>query len=96
MLLSNNLLGAVIACHVWLCFRTPRELLGSKSVILLSLVSSLSPCLAVFILEVRVLHFHKFPCFRHHDDLQSSLRIQGPMMCPNSSMVTAKLSIVVS
>ncbi len=59
------------------------------------LVFSLSPCLAVFTLEVRV-YLHKYPYSHHYDDLQSSLRTQGPMTCPNSSMDMAKLLIVVS
>ena len=40
--------------------------------------------------------YTKYLYSHHYYDLQSSPRIQGLMMCPNSSMDMAKLLIVVS
>jgi hypothetical protein len=58
-------------------------------------VFSSSSCLAAFILEVRI-YLHDYSYSHHYDGLQSFLRTQGLMMCPNSSMDMAKSLIVVS
>jgi hypothetical protein len=95
MLLYNNILALELRAMFGSAFELRVNFWVEVGLLTFPLVFSSSPCLAVFILEVRV-SLHKYPYFHRSDDLQSSLRIQGLMTCPNSSMDMAKLLIVVS